>query len=387
MRPARLTPQEDVEATLIQRDASDLARVLLGVRRHRDAGIFPHTTAALIGLVMEESYRYLSRKPPGSALHIPKPELFSKFAATVTKTRSRLKLFEDTDGYADGLVEALAVAHAKCVEWFAEPHRGFFRSWIRNFQPDLGIYFLGPDLTATTHTTLLGIGMTLGELQSLTPSNLRNLGQRLRTFGEEAGIYLRQLAAFLEAFGKRVELHPEPLPLAGLRLTHNDFIGAKVYRAAVEALQPAEERFVGAVIMVLAQINTAVRLLPKLLAPHSYLLLRMQLLTAYHARNTLEVAVPQLMAEMPRFSDAEHCVLGSRELRNVCAHYGLRHAGGAAVGATDPLGAVIENLVATTTPRLRSLLERWLTAASTILGARLSKPRLAPLRAILGDQS
>ena len=82
-----LTPQEETEVSLIRSDAEDLARALLGTQQHPDAGVFPFTTAAMLGLVTEESFGYLARKPPTSALHIPKPELFSKFASNVTKAR------------------------------------------------------------------------------------------------------------------------------------------------------------------------------------------------------------------------------------------------------------------------------------------------------------
>lgn len=178
-----LTPQEETELSLIQSDASELARALLGPRQHPDAGIFPYTTAGVMGLVTEESFLYLSHKPESSTLHLPEPELFSRFASRVTKARARMKLFDDTDSRADGLVGALAAAHVRSREWFHAPHRGILRSWIRHLAPDLGMYFHGEDPVATTHTALLSLGMTLDELRATTPSELDNLGELLHAVG------------------------------------------------------------------------------------------------------------------------------------------------------------------------------------------------------------
>lgn len=383
----KLTPSEDVELTLIQQDANDLIRALLWPRQHPAAGILAFPTMGLVGLVTEESFQYLSKTSPKSALRAPNPELFRKFGLAVTKVRARIKLFDDTDGYADGLIEALAIAHVKSVEWFCAPHRGFLRSWIRRLQPDLGIFFADENLIATTHTILPAVGLSLQELKSLTPTVLNTLGKRLFTFTYEVGIYFNQLAAILEPFGKHIELQPKPLTLEGLRLSYNDFVGAKAYQVAIDALRPTEERLIGAVIMAIAQINAALHVLPRLLTPQSNLLIRIQFLTVYHARNVLQFSVPDLMTRMPSFSQAERDVLFSRPLRNTCAHYGLRGAAGSAIGAQDPFGVAIHTLTSTNRNELCALLERWLNAASTTMAHSLSKSRLASAKAWLGQHS
>lgn len=340
MNTTSLTPAEDVELTLIQSDANDLIRALVGPKGS-DAGILSYPTMGLVGLVTEESFQYLSRVSSESTLRAPEAELFSRFAGAVTKSRARIKLFDDTEGYADGLVEALSVAHDKSVGWFCEPHRGLLRSWLRRFQPDLGMFFAGENLIATTHTALPGIGLHIEELKSLTPAALKDLGQRLYAFSYQVGVYLSQLATLFGPFGKPIDLEPEPVTTDLLRLSRNDFVGAKVYESASNALRLTEQRFVSSVFMALAQINAALHVFPQLLGQQSNLLVRFQVLTAYHASGTLELAAPRVMAAMPAFSEAERRILRSRNLRNACAHYGLRHAAASAVGADDPFGAVV----------------------------------------------
>jgi hypothetical protein len=341
----------------------------------------------LLGLVTEESFRYLSRKSPKSVLHLPKPELFSKFASNVTKARARMKLFDDTDGYADGLVEALAAAQARSREWFCSPHRGIFRWWVRYLQPDLGMYFRREAPVATTHTALLSLGMTLDELKTVTPPELDDLRQQLHAFGYEVGVYLRSLSNLFDKFGKSIELTPQPLVLDDVRLSHNDFVGTKVYRVVGSTLRLLEERFVAAVLMAQCQINCAIHVLPAILPQDANLLFRMQFLTVYHARNLLTVAAPQLLAECRVLNESEIAVLASRNLRNSCAHYGLQGAGLAAIGASEPFSVLVESQARASRLEVTSIMERWLASASSVLQMHASKSRLREVRSIFGEHS
>ena len=379
-----LTDVEDVELTLIARDVNDLLRAMLGPKGHPDAGSLTFPTMPLMGLVTEESFHYLSSASRHSSLQPLPTSLFSRFGRAVTKTRARIKLFDDTDGGADGLVEILELAHAKSIEWFREPHRGPIRSLVRRFQPDLGIFFVGENLIASTHTVLPAMGITLDELKGFSPKDLERLGKRSFAFSREVGMYLGQLASFLRQLGKHVELQPEAPDIRDLRVSHNDFIGANVYRLALDRFRPKEVRFVGAVIMALAHINAALYVLPRLLGVKSNLLLRFQFLTAYHAGNTLKSSIPQML---PPLLEAEHTVLRSRQIRNLCAHYGLRDAAQTAMGAEDPFGAAIQSLTSVSRSEVEALVNRWLRSVSDLLTARLSKSSLANCRAWLGSHS
>ena len=379
-----LTDVEDVELTLIAEDLNDLLRAMLGPKGHPDAGSLIFPTMPLMGLVTEESFHYLSNASRQSSLHPLPMSLFSRFGRAVTKTRARIKLFDDTDGGADGLVGILELAHSTSVEWFREPHQGRLRSLIRRFQPDLGIFFVGENLIATTHTVLPAMGITLNELNGYSPKDMERLGERSFAFSREVGVYLGQLASFLHKFGKHVELQPEAREIRDLRVSHNDFIGANVYRLALDAFRPKEVRFVGAVIMALAHINTALYVLPRVLEVKSNLLLRFQFLTAYHAGKTLEASIPRIL---PPISEAEHAVLRSRQIRNLCAHYGLRGAAQTAVEAEEPFGAAIQSLTSVSRSEVEAVVNGWLRTVSDLLTARFSKSTLANCRARLGSHT
>jgi hypothetical protein len=200
----------------------------------------------------------------------------------------------------------------------------------------------------------------------------------------EVGMYLAQLVKFLHQLGKHVEVQPGVPDIRNLRVSHNDFIGANVYQLALDSFRPKEVRFVGAVIMALAHINAALYVLPRLLGVKSNLLLRFQFLTAYHAGKTLEASIPQIL---PLISEAEHPVLRSRQIRNLCAHYGLRSAAQTAIGAEDPFGAAIQSLSSVSRSELEAVVNRWLCTVSDFLTVRLSKLSLANCRAWLGNHN
>lgn len=387
MIPAPLTAQEETEISLIASDASELARAAVGVRAHPDAGVFPFATTGMAGLVTEESFRYLSQKSPVSALHLPKPSSFSAFARNITKARARLKLFDDSDGGAEALVDALSVSRKKTSEWFNAPHRGFLRTWVKNLQPDLGMYFVDENVIATTDTALLTLGTTREELDLLTPSTLDGLGKRLHEFGFQTGRYLRELSNLFERFGKSIDLTPQPLAPEAVHITRNDFAAAKAYRVIGKAFDLSEDRQLGAVIMALSQINCAAHVLPSVIDPESNLLFRMRFLTAYHSLNLLRVAAPQLYAELPTPSISEAALLTSRDVRNSCAHYGLRGSGRAAVGSSEPFTALIENQAQVSRTKAATIIDQQLRSASETLRKRVSKSGLRSVRALFGEHS
>jgi len=136
--------------------------------------------------------------------------------------------------------------------------------------------------------------------------------------------------------------------------------------------------------MALAHINAALYVLPRLLGVKSNLLLRFQLLTAYHAGKTLEASIPQIL---PPISEAERTVLRSRQVRNLCAHFGLRGAAQTAMAAEDPFGAALQSLISVSRSEIEAVVNQWLRTVSDLLTARLSKSSLAPCRAWLGSHS
>jgi hypothetical protein len=275
--------------------------------------------------------------------------------------------------------QGLAKGRSECLI-LPESHSGIV---IGSSFCQMANMFLKIACDAPEHAILPAMGITLNELKDFSSKDMERLGERSVAFSSEVGVYLGQLASFLHQLGKHVELQPEAPDIRDLSVSHNDFIGANVYRLALDSLCPKEARFVGAVIMALAHINAALYVLPRLLGVKSNLLLRFQLLTAYHAGKTLEVSIPQIL---PPISEAERTVLRSRQVRNLCAHFGLRGAAQTAM-AEDPFGAALQSLISVSRCEVEAVVNQWLRTVSDLLTARLSKSSLAPCRAWLGSHS
>ncbi|RYZ18020.1 MAG: hypothetical protein EOO70_00130 [Myxococcaceae bacterium] len=378
------TRTQDVELSLIQQDLSDLARVLFAPKGTSSAGPLIFLTAPLLGLVVEESTKYLSSPSLASVLTTPAPYLSQYHAHRITKTRARIKMFDDNKGYSAGLVQLLLHAKTKSHEWFNAPHKGILRSLVKNWQPDIGAYFVGDHLVATTHIALPALGMSSEEISALTPDQFLNLGESLALFAENIGVYIKNLADVLGSLERSVQLKPDPIREGMISITHNDFIGSNFYRLAQEAFPTTQEKFLGPITMAMSHINTTLYVLPKLVSTSSNLLFRARFMTAYYAERMLREAAPSMLAGAFPFSETDHVLKGAR---NICAHYGLHSAAPAAINSSEPFGAAIQAVCPYSRDELAERSERWLQHVSSAMSSRFSKSSLAHVRAFWGDHT
>src|SRR5690606_16242955 len=98
-------------------------------------------------------------------------------------------------------------------------------------------------------------------------------------------------------------------------------------------------------------------------------------------------AAPHLLNELPSLSASEMTILASRDLRNSCAHYGLRRSERGVIGEADPFSRLIEYHAQASKPEVTTLLERWLAGASAVMQAKVSKSRIKSVRALCGEHS
>lgn len=363
-----------IELGLIIDDIADCLQLVHAMQTDPNGAVYSFAIMGAIGLVVEESFRLIS----------PMAELTELANANLRKARSRLKMFDDTEGYSEGFVQVLSIAQTKGAEWFSLRHQGLLGSLKRYLQPDLGTYWLGQHLIATTHTALPALGLTQSELDELTPTAMNNLGRTLFDYGQRGGAALAAIATALASRG--FSLPPRNVESNVIPISHNDFKSDRFYSAATLALKVSDERHAAAAVFAVAQMNTAIHLLPRLLDAGSNLLLRFQVLTAYHGMRTLDASC------IVRTSDDEPFWLASpatipRSARNLCAHYGLRKGALFAGGSSDPLGAAIEGICGIPRAQLKADVRRWLNESSAAAVVAFSKNTMKPYRALFGDHT
>lgn len=371
---------EEIELSLIRSDLQDAFR-LFPASGEEDEGTIPMLVLPAAAFVAEESFAYFSRAKRTTRWDSLDGPLRANYSGSLTKVRSRLKLFDDTDAGPTNLASFTALARKKSRVLFSHPSNKLLQFISAPFRPDLGVYFLNEDLVATTHALLPSLGFTMETLTQARPGEFGPFRTHAHDFAMAMGSHLAHLANVLEKLG-----HP---PAARFRngmvvpISSNDFVARSFYRHAERELKGIRPELVPSLTLCLGQTNVAGEVLPLLLDRESNLLARMQFLTAYHASSALRSST----LEPPKWLSAPNDVLASPKLRNMFAHYELRGAASAAIGATRPFDAAVSSCAGVPFPAIMTGVRERLKAIAEYLGPPFRKSRLWPIRAICGEHS
>jgi hypothetical protein len=291
-----------------------------------------------------------------------------------------LKLFDDTDAGIEQLVSFMDLVRKQSNALFSHPSNWFIQLLSGPFRPDLGAYFVGENLVATTHAIVPSLGFDPELLRSLQPGHFKHFGAFNLGFSTSLGEHFAALASVLGVHGREVNLCPAPID-PPLTVTHNDFVGARFYGHAEKAWRDAPSIRVPALTLCLMQVNIAQHVLPQLLEPHSNLLARVRYLAAYHGSRALSTSLKRV----PSWLASGSPLLAAPDLRNLFAHYELRDASRFAVGSSEPFQAAIAGIVNAPATDVSEAVSERLARISDLLGTQLTKSALHHKRALLGD--
>lgn len=376
---------ENIELSLIQADANDAVRLIHVLKYDPRPPAISFAVFPVIGLVAEESYDYFRKQDRAERLGSLDGELVRSFRHSLAKVRARIKLFDDTDRGGEELVSFMSLVRERSAVLFSHPTSKWIQRISRGVRPDLGVYFSGNHMIATTHAALPAFGFTTESLKAIRPGGFEDFKPFLFEFSRGMGEHLAILAKVLFLNDHPVTLDPGPAQLIPVPpVTHNDFVGDRVYRYLEESFQCTQPERVPALTLCLSQVNAALHLLPALLGENSNLLVRVQYLAAYHGSNALRAS---LAAPPPWLDHDPTDALSSRKLRNIMAHYELRGAARYALGAKAPFHAVIAGISRRSAEEIAISSRERLTRISECLGTNASKTSLKPLRALFGDHS
>ncbi len=374
-----LSDAECLELALIAKDLQDGVHLLHANHGQEYGGITAMLTSSALVLVAEEALNYFGQKKQQERIGAIDRALFDRFAHSVTKVRSRLKLLDDTDKGAERLIAFLALIRQQSRVLFSHPTSRIVQWLSGPYRPDLGAFFVDEHLVGTTHSVLPMLGFDPGTLAGIESGTFRNLNEFSFRFAQRLGTFCRELGDVLAACGYVTDLAPEPQALP-LVITCNDFVGDRFYRAIGKDWPALPLDSVATLVQCLAHANTALHLLPVMMPQESLLLLRIQYLTAYHGMSTLRKLVPALTVP-----DLDELILSNRKLRNMMAHYELRIAPGD--GQEYDIDHVVQYVANASRAEIASAVRDRLTWMSTTLGAHANKASLCRVRALLGEHS
>ena len=307
-----------VEVQLIQ---EDLFQLLLAYKRlsslSEEGGYLAFAILPMVGFVLDEVLNYLNKNKIAYLIEDSNEEL-NRIHHRLKKIRAQIKLFDNTEGYSDGLIKALSLAHTKSKLFFSKSHKGW-RAWVRFVQPDLGVFFKDQFLINTTQTKIPSLGFSLKELEKLPPEKLPlETQEQCKKYGYELGEILGELASVFKINSLSVDFYEQKNDK--LNISHNDFVGKIFYQEVAHLLELESDNLASSLVMALAQINTVLYVLPELINKESNLLFRMRFLTAYHS----SVVLTQCLRKDFFLNQELLTFLQNKFLRNTCAHYGIR---------------------------------------------------------------
>lgn len=378
-----------LELQIIGQDIYDLCQLMLVIGSHQSAGYLGLILSPLIGFVAEEGNKYFEQQ------HLlTKPfELFASNKQSITKLRTLLKLFDDTKGGKDGLIQSFEIFRQKTQHWMDANKTEQQRTLGRFIQPDLGIYFLNNDMLYLTAVGFVATGLNQQQVSDLQDEDFANITQNTYQFSELIGQFFNGAFEIIHFHNAAQGIHPHNIRGVNLDtfvITHNDFISGELFQGIVQRTGLTSTTVVLVFLYILSQVNVVYKLLPELLLPQSNLLFRLQFLTAYHATAALSnlpaVQSSELAMLIKKLQSLQDLPNRDR-VRNTLAHYGFAAGRRYVNDYKDPLNEILIGLSGCN----RQDIEEWASERLILINewsqAIASKQSLSPFRAAFGSHT
>jgi len=383
------------ELAMIASDCRDLTEVVLSLQNPDAAAMAGLGMPPLVAWFVGESRPALERLLGSSNMRDLSEDLFSTYKDCVAKLRARTKLFDDSRGGLDGLVDTFELAQQQSLAWFNHDHMGPLGWLQRRLQPDLGIFWVGNNPIATTHSALLTVGLTHDRLAALDPASMTEV---LSSFGHDLAVamgeYVGHLGGAFEQAGLITMPSYESVRQSTLSVTHSDHYAARAYADIRKAIDlPAPQHAVAA-LFVDAQVNFVREVLSTMLRSDGLLSLRARFLCAYHATAAVE-RLSELACDTPGAQRLKTVAASKvsqrfplmRRERNLMAHYGLRRAADGAPSDSNALDWAIRESCGLDLGELSAVVDSQLTAIAEAFATVVDKDSMRSSRAWLGDHT
>lgn len=335
--------KQRTEFQLIRCDIDDIHSIINLITLNESAGVLFLAILPTICFVVEESHKYLVSQ------RLIQKDLFlkSNYEKVITKARVLLKLFDDSEGGKDGVVNALSIYQKASKFWMNIGKTGVKGIFGKLLQPDIGVFYLEEDPIFMTIQGFLAVGKIQSEVAMLQKNDFALFPKQSKEFGIAIGEYFNALEYYFDLCGIHSITSNNGNPLINCDITQNDFRSRKLYKRIAEQVNLKNTNLSSSLLLILNQVNIAYSLLPRVLKEDSTLLLRIQFLTAYHASNSLlqlsnsnEVAFSKLNLRDNSITK----IPNAKKVRNTFAHYGLEKTSGIDFSKNEILDSTIRNM-------------------------------------------
>lgn len=338
----------------IRQDALFYLKLLRTLVGHPDVGLIGPAVIPFASLFVVESHARLSESGWSGAHAFDEAELHSIRAA---RHRVKMLLSKKKDvGQLVAEFDAIVLAER---QRFVGPHSGWLGPIKRWIQPDLGVSMIAGEVFSTTHATRFSFGMPLDE------ASLR----------EASRLVARYCADVADAVGGTPE--NASFSKLSLGLVMKDIKSEAFYRRG--DLGALELPWAGVVALILANVNFVRRVLRAVVSGESSAFVKVRVMTAFHAIESLRVVQDRLRSsgELPKVAADVLSKLATGEvrrlrrlsvLRDMLVHFKLREGKRVSVdlGYQEQLAALSQGM---TESELGELADRVLATVAQVLAA------------------
>jgi hypothetical protein len=159
------------------------------IKNSAKSGILYFGLAPYLSLFVIETYNFFSSKSPVFANAMKR-----QHEDILRASRTRTKLFDDSQKDIDVLINHLEWATEFVDKWMNEDHVGtiaFLQKWL---QPDMGLFFYDNHLICTTQFVLFNMGLEQTNITTTERGKPINLSELAKSIGYDIGQYIGSLS-------------------------------------------------------------------------------------------------------------------------------------------------------------------------------------------------
>jgi hypothetical protein len=380
MTSRQLSISQLVELNSIKKDAHFYLKLFDKLHNRESSGVLFPSLVPYYSLFTIESHKHLQKICPQYAL-----SLSNRFQAIIQASRMRTKYFDDTRKRVDGTFELLdwiADFHRK---WHIGGHRGCLAPIKRAIQDDLGVFFYQGHVIGSTHTGILNLGYSRGDLPTTSESISSTIGTLSFSVGKELGEYIAKVVSFPEFAPDSTELKDIDDNLQDEMLGYMDVKSSKYLTSTFNGR--ASEAINLSLMLFFTQVNFLQYILNNLVAGASCTLFKLKYIVLYHLTSSLrklqnycyreQILTDHSLGHLQAIvTDRDLGEIASQSaFRNILVHYGIRDVPAELLSYDTKLYGLVEHFFdGRTYDEVADIVDKQIERTSAILEEWLNWP-------------
>jgi hypothetical protein len=279
-------------------------------------------------LFVIEAHNYLSRTLPSYS-----NSLTDTINAIITAARMRVKFFDDTHKGVEGTLNLLEWVSEFHEEWHINQHRGILSPIKRYLQDDIGVFFYGGHIIGSTHTGVLNLGYSQGDLPTTSESISDHISKLSFSMGEGFGSYISSIFSLPELAPAESDFRNFTYMVdEGALKYKDDKSEALLYKIFNNS---ASSSINLSLLLFLTQVNFLEYVLSSSITAGNHTLFKAKYIVLYHLASSLDKlradakVSSELSSRSTKYIDdivsdsSLQELISKRQFRNILVHYGI----------------------------------------------------------------